>query len=468
MPREMPGTTQHFRFVKSAIEQISRTSRLSRRVAAALALAALLAPVTVRAAATLDTTQFIVVGEGLAAGMADFALREVYQRKSFPAQMAQQMDALLPQPLLQSPGIGSGAPGFALLPPRLPGILQGSVRTPFPPYLFVFNLSVPGFRLEDALSLRPTAPLIQQRDPKQTLANFILGYPALIAGADLPLWTQTEYAVQMRPTFVIVELGYYDVLEAAVEDDPSRLPDVQKFSSDFAQVLSELQKSSPEMLVLTVPDPFDTAYFTTLTSATRLVGADADTVMSRYKVQADDLLTPRGLMLLGNFTLGDVVIDNPLFPGLGIYYPGTIVSASTRQAVTDRVEALNAAITSAAQGAGAGVYDLHGLFQQVKEEGLRAGTKLLTADFLGGFYSMDGYYPGVTGQALVANELLQFLNQKYGTSFPTVDLAQAAQDDPTVRTIPSLRKARRDLDVGAPRRLPFPTRPEGRRVPPIR
>lgn len=468
MGREMLRVTVQSRFFKAVFAQISGPPARWRKAAFALIVAMLATPAAVRGATSLDTTQFIVVGEGLAAGMADFALREVYQQESFPAQMARQMNALLPQPLLQSPGIGSGAPGYAVLPPRLPGILQGSVRTPFPPYLFVFNLSVPGFRLEDSLSMHPVAPLIQQRDPKQTLANFILGYPALIAGADLPLWTQTDYATQMRPTFVIVELGYYDVLEPAVEDDPSGLPDVQTFSSDFAELLSKLQKSSPEILVLTIPDPFDTAFFTTLTSATRLVGADPDTVMTRYKLQADDLLTPRGLMLLGNFTLGDVVIDNPLFPGLASYYPGTVVSAATRQAVTDRLAALNSAIISTAQAAGAGVYDLHGLFRQVREEGLRAGAKLLTADFLGGFYSLDGYYPGVTGQALIANELLQFLNEKYGTEFQAIDLAQIALGDPTVRTIPTLRKARRDLNVGAPGRLPFPTSPGRQRVPTIR
>ncbi|MEJ2145880.1 MAG: hypothetical protein P8020_12155 [Acidobacteriota bacterium] len=461
-------TMAAFSFVKTRLRQFVGWPALRRRAAFGVAIGLLLAPSMVRAGTKLDTTQFIVVGEGLAAGMADFALREVYQRESFPAQMARQMNAMLPQPLLQSPGIGSGAPGFAVLPPRLPGILQGSVRTPFPPYLFVFNLSVPGFRLADALSRRPVAPLIQQRDPEQTLTNFILGYPALIAGADLPLWTQAEYAARMQPTFVIVELGYYDVLEPAVEDDATQLPDVQTFSGNFARLLSELRQSSPEMLVLTIPDPFDTAYFTTLTSATRLVGADADTVMSRYKLQADDLLTPRGLMLLGNFTLGDVIIDNPLFPGMASYYPGTVVSGATRQAVTARVDELNAAIVSAAQAAGAGVYDLHALFRQVRQEGLRAGSKLLTADFLGGFYSLDGYYPGVTGQALIANELLQFLNARYGSTFQTIDLAQVALGDPTVRTIPTLRKSRRDSGVEIRRRLPFPTSPERHRNPPIR
>src|SRR5438552_8902854 len=48
----------------------------------------------------LDVTNFVVMGEGLAAGMADFSLKDVYQEKSFPAQMAQQMNTAFPQPLI--------------------------------------------------------------------------------------------------------------------------------------------------------------------------------------------------------------------------------------------------------------------------------------------------------------------------------------------------------------------------------
>ncbi len=393
------------------------------------------------AQAQLDPTQFIVVGEGLAAGMADFALREVYQDKSFPAQMARQMNTILPQPLIQSPGIGN-TPGFAALPPRLPGILQGSVRTPFPPDLFVFNLSVPGFKLSDSLSRRPSRPLVQQRDAQQTLINFILGYPALIAGADLPLWTQAEYAVEMNPTFVIVELGYYDVLEPAVKNDPSLLPDLPTFKDNLAKLLAQLSQSDPQMLVLTMPDPFDTAYFTTLDGATRLVGAPAATLASRYKLRPDDLLTPNGLMTVGNLVLGDVIIDNPLFPGLGAYIPGTVVSAATQAAVRDRVQALNVEIVNAAKAVGANVYDLHALFSRIRSEGFEVGTKSLSADFLGGFYSLDGYYPGTTGQALIANELLKFLNQTYGTSYALLDLNAIATSDPVVGFTPAARGKR--------------------------
>src|SRR5712692_10049248 len=127
----------------------------------------------------LDTTSFVVLGEGLAAGLADFSLREVYQRNSFPALMAKQMKTACPQPLIEAPGIGD-TPGFPQLPVTVPGVGQTSVRSLFPPTLFVLNLAVPGHRLADAVSLRPRPPLVQNGNAKQTITNMILGYPQMI------------------------------------------------------------------------------------------------------------------------------------------------------------------------------------------------------------------------------------------------------------------------------------------------
>src|SRR5216684_3490921 len=222
----------------------------------------------------LDVTNFVVMGEGLAAGMADFSLKDIYQEKSFPAQIAQQMNTAFPQPLIQASGIGN-VPGFPPMPVRAPGPGQGAVRKDFPPALFVFNLSVPGFRIEDAIQRRPAAPLIQQYDMLQTVTNLILGYPALIL-KNKPLWTQLEYAKQMNPTFALIELGYYDVLEAAVTGDLSRLPDVNAFKASYGTVLKGLQDGGATVLVTTIPDPMDTAYFTSVSNISRFVRAPSD------------------------------------------------------------------------------------------------------------------------------------------------------------------------------------------------
>src|SRR5262245_54206322 len=55
----------------------------------------------------LNTSSFVVLGEGLAAGMGDFVLSDETAKESFPAQMARQMGAPFVQPLIQPPGIGN-------------------------------------------------------------------------------------------------------------------------------------------------------------------------------------------------------------------------------------------------------------------------------------------------------------------------------------------------------------------------
>ena len=74
----------------------------------------------------LDVTTFIALGEGLAAGMGDFALSADTQATSFPAQMARQLQTPFAQPLIQPPGIGQ-PPGSAQLPVIAPAALQTSV-----------------------------------------------------------------------------------------------------------------------------------------------------------------------------------------------------------------------------------------------------------------------------------------------------------------------------------------------------
>jgi len=76
---------------------------------------------------------------------------------------------------------------------------------------------------------------------------------------------------------------------------------------------------------------------------------------------------------------------------------------------------------------------------QVRTNGVAIGSsQTVTADYLGGFYSLDGYYPGQVGQAVIANGMLSLLNATYKTSFPMVDLVAVAGADPAGRLKPSV------------------------------
>lgn len=405
-----------------------------------LLIIATLIPVSLFAQARLNTTQFVVIGEGLAAGMADFSLRQEYQVNSFPALMATQMKTNFPQPLFEAPGVGS-APGYPELPVKLPGTQQGSVRTPFPPPLFIFNLSVPGMTLSEALNWRPQSPLVQ-KDTHQTLMNLTLGYPALIVGPNKPLWTPAEYAEQMNPTIVMVELGYTEVLRALTADDPAKLPDVAAFRANMDTLLKRMKGTFAELIVLTVPDPTDTAYLTSQTTATAYTGVAPAQLQKIFRLKPDDQFTPNGMMLLGNLVLADNFDPflNPLFPGMASYFPGTVVSGATVTAVRARVAALNTEINNSAKAVNANIYDLQGFFAGIRRSGVTVGTRTLTADFLGGFYSLDGYYPGSVAHALIANNLLTMLNSTYKKQFALVDVNAMLGKDPTGRLRPALRK----------------------------
>jgi len=367
----------------------------------------------------LNTTTFVVLGEGLAAGMGDFTLTDETQVDSFPAQMARQMQARFPQRLIQAPGIGNPV-GFAELPVIVPVPMQTTVLDQLPPAP-INNLSVPGYRLSDALNLRPSQPLIQRDDAKQTAANLILGVSAIAYGKNDQLLTQLEYAVNREPTLTIVELGYYEALEAAVGGDPRKLPNTNSFRTGYARLLKSLKVSNTELLVLTIPDPFDAAHFSSVDLAAKILKLEPAVLQREYKLRPDDLITANGLMEIGCQLLSKKMRPLP---------DGYVLRASVAAEVSQRVNDLNTVLTSLAQERHAQVYDLHALFQRVKNDGIPVGSRRLTAEYLGGFYALNGYYPGATGQALIANELLTQLNNCYGSDFRPIDLQGVMQNDP--------------------------------------
>ncbi len=398
-----------------------RVRSILLRIGPILALLLQLGSVLFGAQRKLDTTTFVVIGEGLAAGFSNFSLSEEVQKGSFPALMARQMGTILPQPILQAPGVGN-ALGFGILPGSVPRALQTTLRTQSPPTLFVFNLSVPGFTASDALTRRPVPPLIQASDSKQTLTNLILGYPSLILKTDLPRWTQLEYALEMRPTLALVELGFYEVLEAAVTSDLRKLPDPADFGMDLERIVSKLREAHSQVVVLTVPDPISTAYFATLDEAESFLKVPPGTLAALYGLPAESLLTVPGLVEVGQQLISREI--EPL-PDRS-FLPGSVAAA-----LSVAVNAMNQEIRSVAGRHQAEIYDLHAFYEEIKEEGRSVSDRTVTGAYMGGFYLLNGYFPGRTGHGLIANELLDLLNREYGTGFPPVDLYAILSTDPT-------------------------------------
>ena len=368
---------------------------------------------------SLNTARFMVLGEGLAAGACDFALTAENQAWSFAAQLARQMGAELPLHFIQAPGLGD-FPGFQRLSVRIPSPLQTTVLTELPP-IPVANLAAPGLHLRDALFLHPTQPLIHRKDAKQTAANLLWGVQSIASGETFAP-TQMEYALQQFPTFTIVALGYFEAIEAAVHENPGLLPHPHEFEAHYAEIISRLKGAGSEVLVLNVPDPFDTAHFSSVETAARITKVEPSFLGDRYGIKSDDMVTLNGLNEIG------FQIFSRSFQTL---HPDSLISFRVASEIHDRISELNSRLAQTAAHYGATVYDLGDLFRRVAQQGYRAGTQMLTSEYLGGFYSLNGYYPGRTGQAIIANEILRLLNAIYGASFSPIDLNSVVSNDPT-------------------------------------
>jgi hypothetical protein len=183
------------------------------------------------------------------------------------------------------------------------------------------------------------------------------------------------------------------------------------------------------VIATTIPDPFDTAYWSTPAVASQLSYIPADAIISKYGLKDGDLLSPSAVHAIG--------------AGVAALPAGSVISAANAAAVSARVRGLNSEITGAAQQAGAILYDLNALFARIRASGVNAGDLKLTAHYLGGIYSLSGSYPGWTGHALIANDILALLNQKFGTSFAAIDLSEVAPKDPAVRFRPAFQEVNR-------------------------
>ena len=370
----------------------------------------------------MNPTSFIVLGDGLAAGASDFGLNEELQTFSFPAQVAARIGSPLPQPLIEAPGIGPVI-GCPELPVRLPAQMQTTVLKEFPPSAPYGNLSIPGLRLADALTRRPITPVVHRSDALQTAVNLILGLPSLAMPGSRPPPTPLEYATFHHPTLALIALGYFDALDAAFKGDAAWIPDDVTFRVTYRSLLQPFGPLAATVVVSTIPDPADTAYFTRVVNATRVLKVEAPALSTLFGVDASDALTPAGLIEAGCRLLSRQPGPLP---------DGCVVRNSVIARISERVATLNAQIRSLADEMGAVVFDLHGVFQRVKREGVAAGARVLTADYLGGFYSLNGVYPGATGHGVIANALLQVLNRQFAMSYEPVDLAGLAAIDPVV------------------------------------
>jgi lysophospholipase L1-like esterase len=262
--------------------------------------------------------------------------------------------------------------------------------------------------------------------------------------------TQLELALAQNPTFVTLWIGNNDILAFATRGGLFPVTPVQQFSDEFNAILNALSSTGADVVVGNIPDVKAAAFFTTVGPGIGLQLQQNQLVYSKTSgdvgtATADDLFQFNVLVLLSGSSaaelIGDVngtyyTINNlPVPPGVDTSLPfgltpenpwpnNLILDPDEMTAVDLTISAYNNVIETAADAKGFAVVDAYSLIGEIGTSGITYNGTTYTAEFVqGGFYSLDGIHPTSQGYAIVANEFIKVINQRYGASIPLIDVS---------------------------------------------
>lgn len=410
---------------------------------------------------TASFASFVAIGNSLTAGFQNNALYESSQEYSFNKMIADLVGANFVQPLMTDPGTGervelkefifvNGEVASAVLIEN-PGLTAPSNIAYAAPYN---NLGIPGAVIGDMLDTSDFAQKSVLRE--NPFFAYVLRNPAF--GKSV-----IQQALTLQPTFVSLWIGNNDVLGYAASGGTRgtnatfTLPTETVVFTTYLNYIAALLADTTgvrKVVIANIPDVENIPFFTTVGPQ---VGASlaqaqqanpailglfyAATGAPGYGLAApQDLIEGKTLVtLLGaefaahigetGFTAGgDANYPfglHPLnpFPNAYVLEPNEIATVQTA------VSGFNTAIKNVATASSWGYVDINAFFDKIKESETTVGAYWIdglpfTTKFIeGNAFSLDGVHPSSQGYAIVANEFIKVINQKFNAAIPSIDVS---------------------------------------------
>lgn len=375
--------------------------------------------------------RMVVVGDSILAGFGSGGLvtrGATGQRDDAPALIARQAHVKFPQATMSGPGVppplviddrnGNGVLDAGEIARRAKGV--GFRKAPSQASR---NLAVPGESLEsvfETLSADDVAKGLVKNDisGRDILKFLILGLPLRDDAV-----SQLTRADDLGGSIMLVWLGNNDVLPMATRTNPAAATDTpMEFGTKYRQFLNRLVDSgTTDFVVANLPD-------VTQIAALRPASTDVTSCTA-----ADNSVVP---------VAPDALLSIGLDPAkLPVPPCGKVLDDTERATARATVMAYNVEIAAAIEDVAVNrnvniaAVDMFALFDRIATTGYDVygdGQLVLTNQYLGGLFSLDGVHPTRTGQALLANAFIDAINLKFGEIIPPVDVGAIAAKDPLV------------------------------------
>lgn len=284
------------------------------------------------------------------------------------------------------------------------------------------NFGIPGITLAHAVG----APLLAY-----AAGNPYAGFYHTTDGT----LTQVGAAATSGANFITCWLGNNDVLSFVTSGGTGTITDDATFQASISGAIGALG-AAEHLVVLNLPEAASIPFVTYFNPGLRemLAAAGMDPVLM---VTDDDTGNAMPVSIAegsGNYVLlpavtamqNDPMLGSPMAP-----LPDALVLDADELALAEAaVESFNGMIAAAVQSANdAGrtkdviLLDMRGFFEDVVLHGYEAFGYTYTADFVsGGIFSLDGVHPTSFGYAVIANQVIEAMNDSWGYDIMPVDL----------------------------------------------
>lgn len=251
------------------------------------------------------------------------------------------------------------------------------------------------------------------------------------------------------------EISFEPYTQISIERNLTTLED---FSTQYAHVLNRLVNETAsssvekEILLLTLPyysavgylmDSEDIEFYLgklnpsySVPPTFKRVAPKGEPITNPFQGDRISLLT-FGMMyalLSSGHSIDEV---NQALEVNGQQQDGLVLSEEEQNYIMARVDGFNSSIKTAAASLGPNVHVVDiGSFLNMALSGqinIHPGGRVLTRKWIrGNSFSFDGVHPGLTGQSLVADYLLIYINNILGLNAPYYDLSQVIAKDPYI------------------------------------
>jgi lysophospholipase L1-like esterase len=395
------------------------------------------------AIAQVDLSNFVALGDSLTAGFVGGGLMDYYQVRSYPALLAQQGGAGgFEMPLISPPGLGPVLVLESLVP-----LAIGPTDVPIPadPFEYFYNvtleapyqnLGVPGSNTYDMLFTTGNIFNLIGGNQDNVMHDLILRTPTVedpATGDDVD-YTALVAAISQSPTFATVWIGSNDFLGAVVAATPIEgvtMTPVAAFEQYYTQIVGAMAQSLPGSQIVVIDLFADARMLPFVSSIPNMVDVPGLGPVQLQgedgPIEATDRLTLAASALIAQ-GYGLPVPGSPPLPenlDLATGNPGVVL----REAELDLIQQQASAYNQIIAGAAAAFPNVHVLNMNPTLEALASGTyrsfggiELTTQLLVGGIFSYDGIHPQNVGYAVVAYELIDFLNSTLGAGLPQINM----------------------------------------------